>query len=171
MSRPIASVTPIGCSCGRVEMEASGDPILNAACYCDDCQAGAHQIEGLAKAPRIMDPDGGTQLVLYRKDRIAVTKGAGPLTAYRLTRKTATNRMVATCCNCAMTMTFTDRRHWVPVFRGRLKGPVPPLQMRICTKFKPEGVRLSDDVPSYPGYPPVMMWKLVKAWVPMLIGR
>ena len=159
------------CSCGKVEMEVLGPPIVSGVCYCDDCQTGARQIEALPNAPRMMDPDGGTQVVLFRKDRIRCTKGAELLKAYRLVEKTATNRMVATCCNTSMTMTFDDSRHWIPVFRGRLNGDAPPLQMRICTKFKPEGVTLSGDVPSYPGYPPVMMWMLVKAWIPMLMGR
>jgi hypothetical protein len=159
------------CSCGKVEMEVTGQPIMSGVCYCDDCQTGARQIEALPHAPRVVDPDGGTQCVLYRKDRVTCTKGRDLLKGYRITEKTATSRMVTTCCNSAMTMTFADSRHWVPVYRGRIVEAAQPLQMRICTKFKPMGVTLADDVPNYPGYPPILMWKLVKAWVPMLLGR
>ncbi len=159
------------CSCGKVEMEVLGPPIMSGVCYCDDCQSGARQIEALPNSPRVMGPDGGTQAVLYRKDRVTCTKGADLLKGFRIKEKTATNRMVATCCNSAMTMSFADQRHWVPVYRERFVDAAPPLEMRICTKYKPAGVTLADDVPNFPGYPPVLMWRLVKAWVPMLLGR
>ena len=35
------------CTCGNVEVEAVGAPILSVACYCDDCQKGSRQIEAL----------------------------------------------------------------------------------------------------------------------------
>jgi hypothetical protein len=38
------------CTCGKVELEAMGVPITSVVCYCDDCQAGAQQIETLPNA-------------------------------------------------------------------------------------------------------------------------
>jgi len=35
------------CACGSVEVKALGKPIVSAACYCDDCQKGAAQLEAL----------------------------------------------------------------------------------------------------------------------------
>jgi hypothetical protein len=159
------------CSCGKVQMEAYGLPIVSCVCYCDDCQAGGRQIEALPHAPRVLDPDGGTALVLYRKDRIAWTKGAELLRHDKIAAKSATNRIVATCCNTGMVMSFDDSRHWVSTFRNRFQDDVLPAEMRVRTKFKSDAVTLPGDLPNYPGGPPILMWKLVKAWIPMLVGR
>jgi hypothetical protein len=67
------------CSCGSVELKALGAPIASNVCYCDDCQHGSRQIEGLPNAGAVLDPDGGTAYILYRKDRIECSKGAALL--------------------------------------------------------------------------------------------
>ena len=159
------------CACGSVEYEAAGTPILSVACYCDDCQEGARQIEALPKAPPVRDPDGGTAYVLYRKDRVRCVKGGGLVRSHKLKPKTATNRVVATCCNSAMVMTFDDSKHWVPIFRGRLKDGAPPLDMRICTKFAPDGSKVPCDVPAYPGFSARFIGRLLPARLAMLFGR
>ena len=69
------------CSCGAVELKAFGRPIVSSVCYCDDCQKGAAQIEALPNAGAVRDRDGGTAYILYRKDRIACSKGAEMLRA------------------------------------------------------------------------------------------
>lgn len=171
MAKPLQAGRQFRCRCGGVEFSTQGDPILTAVCYCDDCQAGGRQIEALAGATPALQPDGGTGVVLYRKDRVTCSKGATKLQNLKLSAKTATNRTVATCCNTGMSMTFDDSRHWIPMFRNQIAGPAPALEMRVCTKRRPAGVAFADSVPNYPGYPPALMWKLVKAWIPMLIGR
>lgn len=87
------------CSCGSVELETWGAPILSAACCCDDCQQGSGQIERLEDAPPVRDPDGGTAYLLFRKDRMRCTKGAENLRDYRIRAESHTRRVVATCCN------------------------------------------------------------------------
>ncbi len=158
------------CSCGRVELEASGSPIVSSVCYCDDCQKGAGQIEALPNAGAVRDSDGGTAYILYRKDRIACSKGTDLLKSYKLKDASATNRAVASCCNSAMFVNFDKGPHWVSAYRARFRGELPPLQMRICTKSKPAGVVLPNDVPSYPGYPPGLIVKLLASRVAMLLG-
>ena len=96
---PVMTAT---CSCGRVELTAVGRPIVTSVCYCDDCQKGGEQIEALPGAGAVRDPDGGTAYILYRKDRIAYTRGADLLKGYKLKATSATNRVVAACCNSAM---------------------------------------------------------------------
>jgi hypothetical protein len=160
-----------GCSCGAVEFEAIGAPITSVACYCDDCQKGSRQIDALSNAPPVLAPDGGTAYVLYRKDRVKCSRGAELLVSHKIKEKSRTNRVVATCCNSAMIMQFDDARHWVPVYRARFQSDAPPLQMRICTRFKPENADVPNDVRSYPGYPLKFMAKLVAAWIPMLLHR
>lgn len=158
------------CACGQVEYEAAGSPILGVACYCDDCQEGARRIEALPGAPRVLDPDGGASYMLYRKDRLSCTKGGDRLQSHKLRPKTDTNRVVATCCNSAMVMTFDDSRHWVPVYRTRLRNP-PPVDMRICTRFAPDAAAIPRDAPIHPGFSFRFIWKLLGARLAMALGR
>ena len=159
------------CSCGSVEIEAFGTPITSAVCYCDSCQEGSRQIETLTNAVPVLGPDGGTAYVLYRKDRITYSKGAELLKGYKIDEKSTTSRVVATCCNSAMVMRFDDARHWVPVYRARFQGDIPPLQWRICTKFKPENAVLPTDIPSSTMYPAGLGWKLLTSKLSMLFSR
>ena len=159
------------CSCGNVEIEAFGPPMMSVVCYCDSCQAGSRQIEALTNALPILGPDGGTAYILYRKDRIQYSKGAELLKGYQIEEHSTTSRVVATCCNSAMVMRFDDAKHWVPVYRARFPGDLPPLQWRICTKFKPEHAEIPTDVPSSAMYPAGFMWKLLTSKMAMLFGR
>jgi hypothetical protein len=131
----------------------------------------ADQIESLPNASAVGGPDGGTAYILYRKDRIECSKGAKLLKSYKLKETSVTNRVVATCCNSAMFMNFDRGPHWVSAYRARFHEELPPLQLRICTKFKPDGVILPDDVPSYRGYSPGFIVKLLASRVAMLLGR
>jgi len=159
------------CSCGSVEFEALGELIVSNVCYCADCQKGSRQIEALPGAGPVSDPDGGTAYILYRKDRIACAKGAALLKSYKIKDSSVTNRVVATCCNSAMLMNFDKGPFWVSAYRVRFRDELPPLQMRICTKSRPDGIVLPDDVPSHPGLPLRLMAKLLAAGAAMLLRR
>jgi hypothetical protein len=159
------------CSCGKVELTASGAPIVSSVCYCADCQAGSRQIEALPGADAVGDPDGGTAYILYRKDRIACSKGAALLKSYKIRNSSATNRVVATCCNSAMFMNFDKGPFWVSAYRARFRGDLPPLQMRICTKSRSAAAALPGDVPHYLGYPLRLMAKLLASGAAMLLRR
>src|SRR5713226_7521822 len=113
------------CSCGTVELEAIGAPIASVVCYCDDCQEGARQIEALPNALPVQDLDGGTAYILYRKDRVKCSRGALLLRSRKIREKSATNRVVATCCNSAMYLKFDDMKHWVSIYRARFQVDVP----------------------------------------------
>ncbi|MBI3530406.1 MAG: hypothetical protein HY067_20870 [Betaproteobacteria bacterium] len=171
MSEPPKNHTTARCSCGSVELEASGAPITSVVCYCDDCQEGARQLEALPNARPVQDPDGGTAYILYRKDRVKCSKGALLLKSHKIREKSATNRVIATCCNSAMFLNFDDGKHWVDVYRSRLKGDIPPLQMRICTKFKPENGDVPSDMASHSSYPLKFIAKLLAARLAMLLHR
>ncbi|MGY8705562.1 hypothetical protein RAD16_07430 [Bradyrhizobium sp. 18BD] len=159
------------CACGEVEVRAFGKPIVSAACHCDDCQRGAVQIEALPNAPAVRDPHGGTAYMLFRKDRFECARGAERLTPHKLKQTSPTNRLVATCCNSAMFMNFDKGPHWVSVYRTRFHDDLPPLQARICTKFKPADVVLPDDVPSYRSFPPGFIVRLLASRIAMALGR
>lgn len=158
------------CACGSIELEVIGPPILGAACYCDDCQEGARQIEVLPNARPVLEPDGGTEYLLYRKDRLKCSKGSDLMQAYKIKPESPTQRVVATCCNSAMYLDF-QKGHWFSVYRARFDSDAPPLQMRIQTKFKPENCDIPNDVPSYATYPFKFIAKLMVARAAMLVGR
>jgi hypothetical protein len=159
------------CRCGGVAIEANGAPITSTICYCADCQAGARQLEALPNAESVREPNGGTAYILYRKDRFNCTVGLDLLKAYKIKEASATNRVVAKCCNTAMFVNFDRGPHWVSAYRARFQGGLPPLQMRICTKSKPYADPLPTDVPNYPGYPPKLIFTLLASRIAMLVGR
>jgi hypothetical protein len=70
-----------------------------------------------------------------------------------------------------MFMSFDRGPFWVSAYRARFAGELPPLEMRICTKSKPNDVVLAADVPSYSGYPLRLMVKLLAAGAAMLLRR
>jgi|SRR5579859_915082 len=160
----------IPCACGQVELETRGTPIMAAACYCDDCQEGARRIEAMPGAKPVKGTDGGTEYVVYRKDRFRCSKGAELLQRQKLKDASPTNRWVAGCCNSAMYVNFDDGKFWVDVYRLRYREEAPPLEMRVSTRFKPEGVELRADVPSYPGYPFKFIAKLLGARFAIMFG-
>ena len=154
------------CRCGAVVMEAEGPPITRGACYCASCQEAGRRLELLAGAPPVRQPDGGTDCLLYRKDRVRCVERGEKLQAHRLTPVSPTRRMVASCCNSAMFADFT-KGHWLTLYRNRMAGAVPPLQMRIMTAARPGGTVLPQDIPNHAGYGKGMMIKLLAAWMAM----
>jgi hypothetical protein len=171
MSASRTKVLAATCACGRVELEAVGTPITSVVCYCDDCRAAASRIEALPGAPAVVDPDGGTAYVVYRKDRVACTKGAALLESHKLLETSPTKRVVASCCNSAMFLGFDDAKHWVDIYSSRVDGCAPPVQMRVCTRFRQVAGDLPGDAPSHTGYPLKFMAKLMGARIAMLLHR
>ena len=166
MSNPPPKLLTASCRCGAVVLEVAGAPIVHTACYCASCQAAGQRIEQLPDAPPVLGADGGSDYVLYRKDRVRCVKGSERLEAHRLKPDAPTRRMVAACCNSAMFLDFT-KGHWLTLYRARLPEPVRPLEMRVMTADRPEGVVLPDDVPNYAGHTGKFMWKLLSAWAAM----
>jgi hypothetical protein len=159
------------CACGRVELEATGAPIMAGICYCLDCQAGGHMIEALPNAPKVLNGDGGSDYILHRKNRTRVVKGADLLKPLKLKDGSPTNRVIATCCNSAMMLNFDGGQHWLDFYRNRVvRGPVPPVEMLICTKTAPAPERLPEGVPNYPGHSLRFIVRMVGDWLAMSIG-
>jgi hypothetical protein len=154
------------CRCGAVVLEVTGAPIVHTACYCTSCQEAGRQIEQLAGAPPVLDADGGTDFLVYRKDRVRCVQGGERLEARRLKAESPTRRMVGTCCNSAMFLDFT-KGHWLTLYRARMPGPVGPLEMRVMTADRREGVALADDVPNYAAHSGKFMRRLLGAWIAM----
>jgi hypothetical protein len=158
------------CQCGKVKFEAIGSPILTGTCYRTSCQEAGRQLGQPANAPPLLDPDSGTSMVLYRKDRMQCVAGAQYLREYRLKPESPTRRVVATCCNSAMFLDFT-RGHWLSMFRNRFATGAPPLEMRVMTAERRVGAVLAEDVPNYPRHSGKFMLKLIVAWIAMGFRR
>ena len=169
MSHKALPTMNLRCSCGAVEFEARGKPILTSICYCDDCQKASREIESLPRAPRILDKNGGTSYILYRKDRVACVRGEQFLQEYRLAGESFTKRVVASCCNSAMFLDF-EKGHWLSLYRDRFEGHAPPLQMRVQTKYKSGDANIPNDLPSSPGFSLGFIVRLLGAKIAMLIG-
>jgi hypothetical protein len=163
------SVT-IACQCGKVVLTASGSPIAAASCYCGSCQQAGQEFQNMPSATQVMDADGGTPFVLYRKDRIQCKAGEAYLEELRLKPESPTRRIIATCCTSPMFLDFTNG-HWLSVYRSRLPSAAPPIEMRIMTKDRRADVVLEDDVPNYPGYSAKFMIRLMLAWFAMGFSR
>lgn len=162
-------MTRVHCACGQVEVALDGEPILVAACHCDDCQAGGAKIEALPGAWAVRDAAGGTYYALYRKDRYRVVRGADLLAPQKLRAGTPTNRVVATCCNSGLFISYDSGPHWIAAYAPGFHGAEPKLEMRVNTRFAPGHV--PHDVPAYKSFPLSFVWRLIKARVGMMLGR
>ena len=139
------------CACGGVECEAVGAPIASAVCYCASCQEAGRELEQLSAAPPLLEADGGTAAVLFRKDRVRFIRGQGQLRAYRLKPGSPTRRLVASCCNTAMCLDFT-KGHWLSMYRRRFEAGAPDIEMRVMTRDRRADAALPGDAPNYRGY-------------------
>ena len=158
------------CQCGQTAIEATGRPIVSAICYCESCRTAAQGFERTDGAPPTVDVDGGVDYCLYRKDRVAIIRGSGNLVERRLQPDAKTRRVIATCCGSPMFLDFTGG-HWLNLYRPRLPVGVQPAQMRVMTADRPEGVVLKTDIPSYAGFAPAFMFRLLWAWAKMGFRR
>ena len=157
------------CVCGRVRCQGVGTPILSAVCYCDDCQKGGHQIEGLPRASHVLDADGGTPYLTYRGDRFSCVLGADLLVGYKISDRAPTQRFVASCCNSGMFLKF-EPGHWVSAYRARFQGDLPSIEMRTQTKYRSADTEIPHDAPSYRTYRMKLFRRLLGARILMFIG-
>ncbi len=158
------------CRCGKVEFEMTGAPIVCATCYCTSCQEAGGRFEQIPVGAPVLDTDGGTGFILFRKDRVRCTKGADQLQEHRLKPESTTRRVLATCCNSAMFLEMTNG-HWLSMYRNRFSDDAPPLEIRTMTRDRRAGVELADDVPNCASHNGKFMWKLLAAWIAMGFRR
>jgi hypothetical protein len=162
--------TSARCRCGKVELQIGGAPILRGICYCASCQEAGRQYQAAPGTDSVLAEDGGTDYVLYRKDRVRCVQGGDLLEERRLKPDSSTSRMYACCCNTAMFLDFT-KGHWLTLYRGRLPNNILPASMRVMTAERPEGVVLPDDTANYPRHSGKFMLKLLLAWMAMGFRR
>lgn len=118
----------VRCRCGEVEglvTNASPQKVNRVVCYCDDCQAFAHQ---LGRAD-LLNPQGGSDIVQVAPASLTFTKGQNRIAGLRLTPK-GLFRWHTTCCN-------------TPV--GNTLGPAIPFVGLLAQTFE-GGQRTADSV-------------------------
>ncbi|NNC37861.1 MAG: hypothetical protein EX271_03030 [Acidimicrobiales bacterium] len=150
------------CACGKVMGQARGEPFLNAACYCVDCQTAGQKIEALADAQPVCTKDGGTEYLTYRDDQWQIIDGQDLLTGMQLTPKAPTTRYVAPCCNSAL---YLKNKYgfWVSTYRNRYVDDIPPLEWRHKLDARSSDLPVPEDLPFYKGFPFRLWVRILKA--------
>ena len=119
----------------------------------------------------MLDPDGGTTLTLFRSNRFVVAKGSERLVPHKLTPGSITSRMVASCCNSAMFLSFDKGPHWVSVLRNRFISEQPPIQFRHMTKYRSSPLPYPDAIKTYPKFPIRFLGRVLRDRLAMALGR
>ena len=153
------------CDCGKVRIEAEGEPLLVVDCHCESCRKAAAEFNRLPGAPAILNANGGTPFSMYRKDRLRFAEGIDRLKEHRLTPKSKTRRVLTTCCSSPMFLEFAGG-HWLSMYRDRIPG-AGPAEMRVMTGDQHGGDALPADLPNYRTHSPKFWWHLFSAWVAM----
>lgn len=159
----------VACRCNAVEIALAGPPFLVNICHCDDCQRASAELERLPGAPVILDAYGGSPYVLYRKDRVGLSRGRELLVNRRIEGERNTRRVVASCCNSPLFLDF-EPGHWLSIYQRLFDEPVPPARMRIQTRFMPPGDLPDDGLPLHSGFPIGMIAKLLATRIAMGVG-
>lgn len=161
------SVVTLTCVCGRFPFEVVGTPIIAAECHCNSCREAARRLGTLPSAPPLAEPNGGTQFVMYRKDRVRFPEGTGLLKEHRLKPESPTRRVVAACCHTPILLDYQGG-HWLSVYARRWPADVrPAMKLRASTEDLPAGTSLDAALPS--GRLPTLGFiaRLLMAWVAM----
>ena len=170
MSVKQTNILHASCVCGKVTFETSGKPIVSVECYCTSCREAGRGFEQLDHAPPLVNEDGGTALIVVRKDRVRCVKGADLLREHRLSPSSPTRRVVSLCCNSPMFLDFS-KGHWLTMYRNRFIDETPSIEMRVMTGDREPGKKLSDDVPNHATHSWKLLIKILAAWVAMRFRR
>lgn len=159
--------TRLACACGQVQLELEKAPILSAECHCTSCRTAGERLQALPAARPLLEENGGTRFVLYRKDRVRFLGELDRLKEFRLTPGAKTRRVLATCCNTPVFLEF-ESGHWLSLY-GSLwpRGTMPPIELRTMTMDRPGDAPLANDVPNSKRQSFAFFAKLLGAWVAM----
>ena len=135
------------CACGKVRLSARGTPIVNGACHCSDCQAGARLMEGAGA-------------------RLDWLEGREMVRGFKLKPDAPPTRYMTTCCNTVIFLKYGPG-WWTSVYRGRFGDAAPPLEMRNKTAYALSPETLPRDAPAFRNFPMRMVWRLLSARVAM----
>jgi len=157
----------LACACGKLRLELEGLPIISAECHCNSCREAGARLQTLPTARPVLQKNGGTHFVLYRKDRVRFLEGAEQLKEFRLKPDSKTRRVIATCCNTPVFLEFQGG-HWLSLYDCLWpEGTLPPPALRTMTSDLPAGTTLSDDVPNAKHQSLSFFAKLLGTWIAM----
>lgn len=163
----MAQVTDLQCACGKVQLCVESAPILCAECHCDSCRSAGAQLQRLQLAHPLLEANGGTQFVLYRKDRVHFKAGTEQLRQHRLTPRSKTRRVLATCCNTAVFLEF-ESGHWLSMYSALWpEAARPQIELRTMLSDLADASSLPNDVPNAKRQSLSFFVKLLKAWAAM----
>jgi hypothetical protein len=159
--------TLLGCHCGNVHLEVSKMPIIVAECYCHSCRDAAERMAALPGASTVTGAFGSTHFVLYRKDRVRITRGEAWLRQFRLGPDAQTRRVIASCCNTPVLLEFKGG-HWVSLYGNLWHGQALPIpDLRTQTADAPKGSIGDATVPEGPWETAKFYGKLLATWASM----
>ncbi|KRA99686.1 hypothetical protein ASD83_04045 [Devosia sp. Root685] len=159
--------TRLNCSCGQFEMVVTGQPFIATECHCNSCREAGGRMAGLPLARPMLEENGGTRFVLYRKDRVEITKGTDLLRGHRLSSSAPTRRVVTTCCNSPVFLEFKGG-HWLSLYSSLWPpGQAPQPDIRTVTGDRSAEIALDDSIPSGRWQTMGFYGKLLTAWIAM----
>lgn len=156
----------LSCACGAFQLEVEKTPIISTECHCNSCREAGDRLQRAGVSP-VLEENGGTQFVLYRKDRIRFIKGTERLREFRLKPDAPTRRVVATCCNTPVFLEF-ESGHWLSLYSGFWPGDARPLpDIRTMTGDRADPALLPADVPYGKRQTLGFYARLLGAWIAM----
>ena len=172
MRRIVERTRSSSCACGRVRCQAVGAPIVSLVfAIATIARKAPVELKRCRMRQSFRDADGGTPLLAYRDDRFRCSSGEELLVGYKITERSPTRRMVASCCNSAMFLKYAPG-FWVSAYRARFEGDdLPPLEMRDQIEHRRADSDPPRDVPCYRGFPMRLFAKIISARIAMLLGR
>jgi hypothetical protein len=111
----------VRCRCGEVKgtvTNPSPESVNRITCYCDDCQAFAHQ---LGRAD-LLDAKGGSDIVQVAPAALSFTRGLDRIIGVRL-KPNGLYRWYASCCNTPVGNTLTPSVPFVGLFAQTFDTP------------------------------------------------
>lgn len=126
----MAGMPNVECLCGDIEIELSGEPMVQLYCHCDDCQ----RVHGAACAP----------VAIYRASDVKVVRGAP-----REWRLVSTPRQF--CPNCGTRLLVQGSESLCAVNAYLLPPGAFRPALHVYCKFAP--LPVADALPHYAGVP------------------
>ena len=117
----MAEQIELRCRCGQVRglaRDLSPRSVNRIVCYCDDCQAFAHQ---LGRAD-LLDPQGGSDIVQMAPAALSFTQGQHHIVGLRL-KPNGLYRWYAKCCNTPVGNTLTPKLPFVGLLATAFDKP------------------------------------------------
>jgi hypothetical protein len=113
-------------------MSTRGKALAGVVCNCASCREAGRRFAANSPNGCVLDADGGTAVVLYRKDRVHCLRGGEHLSELRSQPASKTKRVVATCCGTPMFLDF-EPGFWMSIYRKRLGDRSPAITLKAHT--------------------------------------